>query len=268
MVKRIVIGVIVIVAVIYGAMLAYLYVNQRAFFYASAGEIVDLAGLDLDAELVTLPTANGETITGWYGAPSQGMPLILYLRGNTGSFSREHERFEAFAADGYGFLSFDYRGFPMSSGEITQQNILDDALAAYDWVSQKGDPVLIWGRSLGASPAVWVASQRGTPALVLETPFYSAVAVAQERYPFVPVGLLMLDQFPSYEWIANVSAPVFVAHGTADTTVTVGNGERLYAAAPNPYSIWIEDGADHGDLWERGIWDRVKAFYDAAIPAN
>lgn len=267
MLKRIVIGFIVVVVAAYGGLLAYLYVNQRAFFYASAGEITPLSDTTLIAEQVTIPTANGQTITGWYGAPSQGMPLILYLRGNTGSFSREHERFEAFQADGYGFMSFDYRGFPMSPGEITQQNILDDALAAYDWASAKGDPVLIWGRSLGASPAVWVASQRGTPALVLETPFYSAVAVAQERYPFVPVGLLMLDPFPSYEWIANVSAPVFVAHGTADTTVTVGNGERLYAAAPNPYEIWIENGAGHGDMWERGIWARAKAFY-AAVGAN
>ena len=33
---------------------------------------------------------------------------------NSQSFSREHERFEQWTADGYGFMSFDYRGFPGS----------------------------------------------------------------------------------------------------------------------------------------------------------
>jgi uncharacterized protein len=261
MFKRIAIGVVALVVVVYGGLLTYLYVNQRNFFFFPNGEIFDIADVGLDAELVTIETSNGETITGWYGAPSQGMPVILYLRGNSGSFSREHERFTAFAADGFGFFSFDYRGFPLSPGEITQNNILADALAAFDWVAAKGDPVLVWGRSLGASPAVWVASQRETPALLLETPFYSAVTVALERYPFVPAGLLMLDQFPSYEWMVDVEEPVFIAHGTADTTISVGNGERLYGAVPNPHDLWIEEGANHSDLWTRGIWERAKVFF-------
>lgn len=264
MLKRIAIGVFALVLVIYGGLLAYLYVNQRAFFFFPAGEIFEIADVGLEAELVTISTSNGETVTGWYGAPAPGMPVILYLKGNSQSFSSEYERFAAFQADGYGLLSFDYRGFPLSPGEITQDNILADALAAFDWAASKGDPVLVWGRSLGASPAVWVASQRDVPALLLETPFYSAANVASERYPYVPVGLLMLDQFPSNQWIRDVGAPVFIAHGTADTTISVGNGERLYGEAPTPYALWIEDGADHGDMWARGIWERAKAFFEEA----
>lgn len=263
MLKRIVIGILALVVVVYGGLLAYLYVNQRAFFFFPAGEVFELADVGLDAELVTIPTSNRETITGWYGAPSQGMPVILYLKGNSQSFSSEHERFAAFQADGYGFMSFDYRGFPMSPGEITQDNILADALAAYDWVAGKGNPVLVWGRSLGASPTVWVGSQRDIPALVLETPFYSAVNVASERYPFVPVDLLMLDPFRTHQWIADVSAPVFVAHGTADRTISLSNAQRLYEEVPTPYDLWIEEGADHGDLWAAGIWPRAKAFFEA-----
>lgn len=263
MLKRVAIGVVVLVVAVYVGALTYLYVNQRAFFFSPAGDVFEIGDVGLDAELVSIPTSNGQTITGWYGAPSQGMPVILYLKGNSKSFSSEYERFQAFEADGYGFLSFDYRGFPLSPGEITQDNILADALAAYDWVAEKGDPVLVWGRSLGASSAVWVASLRDVPALLLETPFYSAVHVASERYPYVPVGLLMLDQFPSNQWIADVGAPVFIAHGTADTTISVGNAEKLYAEVPEPYELWIENGAGHSDMWARGIWERAKAFFEA-----
>ena len=181
-------------------------------------------------------------------------------RANSGSFSSEYERFIAFAAAGYGFFSVDYRGFPLSPGEITQDN-LADAIAAFDWLAKREDEIVVWGRSLGASPAVWVASQREAEALLLETPFYSAVSVAAERYPFAPVAWLMVDQFRSNEWIGAVEEPVFVGHGTADRTVSVSNGERLYAEAPNPFAIWIEEGADHSDLWARGIWERAQAFF-------
>ncbi|WP_196260553.1 alpha/beta hydrolase [Pelagibacterium limicola] len=260
-VRRISAGAVIVLVAVYVGVLAYLYVNQRAFFFAPTGDVFEIAEVGLEGEVVTIPTSNGETITGWYGRPAPGMPVILYLKGNSQSFSSEYRRFAAFQADGYGFLSFDYRGFPLSPGTITQDNILADALAAYDWVADKGDPIMVWGRSLGASPAVWVASQRETPALLLETPFYSAVSVAAERYPYVPVGLLMLDQFPSNQWIGEVGAPVLVAHGTADSTISVSNAYRLYEEIPVTYDLWIEEGAGHGDMWARGIWERAKAFF-------
>lgn len=113
-------------------------------------------------------------------------------------------------------------------------------------------------------PATYVASVREADALLLETPFLSAVNVAFERYPYLPVGLLMDDQFPVNEWITKVEEPVFIAHGTADQTIGVTNGERLYQIVPHKYDLWIEPGADHGDLWARGIWSKAKTFFEDA----
>ena len=153
-----------------------------------------------------------------------------------------------------------------SPGAISEANILADALAAYDWLDAETDaPILIWGRSLGSGPATYVASQRDAAALLLETPFLSAVNVASERYPILPVTLVMQDQFRNDLWIEDVSEPVLIAHGTADRTIDVTNGERLYARVPNPDDLWIVNGADHSDLWDAGIWDRAKPFFDRAL---
>uniref|UniRef100_UPI003A95A6A4 alpha/beta hydrolase n=1 Tax=Pelagibacterium sp. TaxID=1967288 RepID=UPI003A95A6A4 len=160
MFKKIAVGVLVLMLVIYSGLLAYLYVNQRAFFFSPDGETFDPAAVGLDAEIVMIPTGDDEVITGWYAPPTGNEPAILYLKGNTGSFSSEYERFIAFTDAGYGFLSVDYRGFPLSPGEITQDNLLADAISAFDWLSERETDIVIWGRSLGASPAVWVASQR------------------------------------------------------------------------------------------------------------
>ena len=263
--RRIAIVLLVFVVVLYAGGVGYMYANQRALQYDANGELTPLTETALtNAEDIAVPSGDG-VVHGWYQAPQAGMPLIVYYKGNSGSFTAEHERYEQFVADGYGFVAFDYRGFPASPGTISQQGILDDATAMFDWAAAKGFPLVIWGRSLGSGPSTYVASVRDAEALLLETPFLSAVSVAWERYPYLPVGWVMQDQFPANEWILDVTEPVLVAHGTADTTIGVSNGERLHALAPNKDELWIEPGAGHSDLWERGIWSHAEPFFERAM---
>lgn len=258
------IALLTLVVVAYAGAVAYMYFNQRALQYEAKGEVLPLAGVALpQAQDVAIPV-DGAVINGWYQPPQPGKPLIVYYKGNSKSFAEEHERYERFVSEGFGFLAFDYRGFPASPGSISEAGILADAIAAYDWAAAKNVPIVIWGRSLGTGPATYVASQRGAKALLLETPFLSAVGVAAERYPILPVSWVMLDQFRSNEWIADVAEPVMVAHGTGDTTISVSNGERLFALAPNPDELWIVPEAGHSDLWDAGIWDKAKAFFTRA----
>lgn len=263
--RRVLVTLLALAVLAYAGVVGYMFVNQRTLQYDASGEITALAAAGLaGAEQIDIASSDG-SVTAWYQPPRPGMPIIIYYKGNSGSFTYEHERYAQFVADGYGFLAFDYRGFPTSPGEISEANILADALAAYDWVAERHDDILIWGRSLGSGPATYVASQRDAQALLLETPFLSAVTVAAERYPYLPVGLVMQDQFRSDEWIRDVSEPVLVAHGTADTTIGVSNGERLYALAPNPYELWIVPGAEHSDLWAAGIWSHARPFFEKAV---
>ncbi len=266
--RRIVIGVIALVVVAYAGAMAYMYFMQRSLEYDPTGKIFAITETKLAGiEEVKIPTGDGATLAGWYHEPAAGQPVILFYKGNAGSYTFEHPRYEQFEADGYGFLAFDYRGFPSSPGSISQTNILADSLAAFDWLKAKGHHILIWGRSLGSGPATYVASRRDADALLLETPFDSAIAVANDSYWFLPVSLLMQDQYPVDLWIRNVKEPVFVAHGTADTTIPVKHGQRVYDLAPNKGGIWIEPGGTHGNLWERGLWGRAATFFADAEKA-
>lgn len=263
--RRIAIGVLAVGALAYVGVLVALYVLQRDFQYDRSGRMFALSETQLgSAELVSIATDDGSPLAAWYQAPQAGKPVVMYFRGNAQSFSREHERYEAFVADGFGFLAFDYRGFPGSPGEVTEAHVLADALAAYDWLATKGFPIVLWGRSLGSGPATYIASLKDTSALLLETPFYSAVDVAADRYGFLPVGALMHDQYHVDQWMLAVDEPVLVAHGTADTTIGVHHGRRVHALARNPDALWIVDGADHGGLWDAGIWAQAKAFFARA----
>lgn len=263
--RRLVLVLALFIVLVYAGAVGYMYFNQRALQYFPQGEVTPLETTGLaDTEEVSIPVGE-DIVHGWYQAPRPGRPIIVYFKGNSGSFSDEYERYARFVAEGYGFLAFDYRGFPASPGEITEAHILADALAAYDWAASKGAPLLIWGRSLGTGPATYVASQREAGALLLETPFLSAVTVAAERYPILPIQWVMQDQFRSDLWIRDVTEPVLVAHGTGDTIIEVSNGERLHALAANPDELWIVPGAGHSDLWDADIWSHAKSFFDRAL---
>ncbi len=268
-VKRVAIGAAIVVVVAYLGVLGGMYFLQRDFQYDRSGRMFALSETKLTgAALVSIATDDGSPLAAWYQAPQAGMPVILYFRGNAQSFSREHERFEAWVADGYGFLAFDYRGFPGSPGELTEEHVLADGLAAFDWLAAKGNPIVLWGRSLGSGPSTYVASLRKADGLFLETPFLSAVAVAAERYPYLPVGWLMTDQYPVNEWLASVDEPVAVVHGTDDETIGVSHGERVYDLAKNKDELWIVEGGTHGDLWDHGLWDQARAFFERVEAAR
>ena len=58
-----------------------------------------------------------------------------------------------------------------------------------------------------------------------------------------------------------------IAHGTADTTIGVSNGERLYQLVPNKDELWIVPDGEHGTLWDMGLWDHAEPFFERAEAA-
>jgi fermentation-respiration switch protein FrsA (DUF1100 family) len=260
------IAALVVAAAGYIGMLAYVYVNQRDLQYDRGGRMYDLAETRLQrAELVSIPGENGTRLAAWFAPPADGLPVVLYFRGKTESFSREYARYEDMESDGYGFLAFDYQGFGGTPGEVSEAHVLADSLSAFDWLQAKGYPIVLWGRSLGSGPATYVAGRREARALLLESPFISAVSVAARTYPYVPVGLLMLDQYRVDQWIEAVDEPVFIAHGLKDIDIPASDGEAVYKLAAAPAGIWLDPEGNHDNLWEHGVWEQGKVFFDTSM---
>ena len=88
---------------------------------------------------------------------------------------------------------------------------------------------------------------------MLEAPFTSAVDVGAQHYWFVPVRLLMRDQFRSDLWIGKVRAPVLVVHGENDTIVPISLGEQLCSLARMPKRFVRIAGAGHNDLGAHAV---------------
>jgi fermentation-respiration switch protein FrsA (DUF1100 family) len=119
---------------------------------------------------------------------------------------------------------------------------------------------VLHGESLGTGVASYVAAERPARAVVLEAPYTATVDIAAETYPWVPVSLLMRDQFLSREHVTRIDEPLLIVHGTADARIPVEHGKRLHALAGGPKKLSLIEGARHNNLWDQGLWRIVLGF--------
>jgi len=78
--------------------------------------------------------------------------------------------------------------------------------------------------------------------------------------PFLPVRLLMKDQFRSDERIDKVTAPLLVMHGERDQAIAIRFGERLFALAHEPKRFVRFPQGRHEDLDDHGAIKVVRRF--------
>ncbi|WP_305989377.1 alpha/beta hydrolase [Roseibium sp. MMSF_3544] len=251
----------VIVAIAYGMAAGFMYLNQRNFVFVPTGELMtpEERGLEnVSVELVEM--ADGTRITAWAADPSiEGAPTVLYFHGNSSNLSNRSERFRQILDSGYGLYAPTHRGYAGSEGSPSEAALISDALEVYDTLSASGAPVIVHGESLGTGIATAVAAVRpDVGLLVLEAPYTALVDMAAEQYPWLPVNLLMKDPMKTRDRIASVEAPVLVIHGTEDRVIPVEHGRKLFEIAPEPKELLILEGAGHGDLWKRGLWNSVQ----------
>jgi fermentation-respiration switch protein FrsA (DUF1100 family) len=244
------------VVVLYGGLVALLYVVQRSLQYFPERQRTtpSAAGLP-EAEEVVLDTLDGERVIVWHVPPGEGQPIFLYFHGNGGSLRWRDERFRALIADGSGLVALSYRGYGGSSGRPTETGLAEDAATAYSFAAARyrTERIVLWGESLGSALAIALAAEKPVARLVLEAPFTSAADVGALHYWFVPVRVMMKDQFRSDLLAAKVTAPVLVVHGENDAVVPVTLGERLYGLIRAPKRFVRIAGAGHDDLGARAV---------------
>lgn len=245
----------------YLALTALMYVAQRKLMYfpEKARTAPAAAGFPA-AQEVWLNPADGERVLAWHVPPRDGKPVILYFHGNGGSLRLRVDRFKRIVAEGYGLLALSYRGYGGSSGSPSEGGLIEDARAAYAYATERYPRIALWGESLGTGVAIALAAEKPVERLILDAPYTAAVDVAAAVYWFLPVRLLMKDQFRSDLRIANVKAPVLILHGEADDVIPVSYGERLLAMIPGKKRMVRFKGGLHVDLDRLGAADEALKF--------
>jgi uncharacterized protein len=261
--RKLLIGIAIAVLCIYVGIASVLYVNQRSLMYFPDTEHVTPAQAGLpQAEEVALTAADGAGSTVWHVAPQADKPVILYFHGNGGALQYRVERFKRLLADGVGLVALEYRGFGGNGGSPSEHGLIADAEAAYAFAAAHypAKQIVLWGESLGTGVATAIAAEKPVGRVILEAPFTSTAAIASIRYWYLPVRLLMKDQFHSDERIGKVTAPLLILHGFQDQTVPYAMGERMFELANQPKHIVKFLDGGHEDLDANGALHAVARF--------
>ena len=239
----------------YVLLVAVIYLMQGRMLYLPDQPGRELAATPADAgmtyEDVSIETADGVKLHGWFvlGPSSR---VLLFFHGNAGNISHRLESIRQFHELGLSVLIIDYRGYGQSKGRAGENGLYLDAEAAWRYLTRtRGiDPgaVVIFGRSLGASVAAWLAVRHEPLALIVESSFTSVPDVAREIYPWLPVRWLSRLRHATVDYVRNVRCPVLVIHSRDDEIIPFHHGEAIFAAAPEPRSF-LELRGSHNEAY-------------------
>lgn len=231
-------------------------------------------------EELRVETEDGEILAGWFLPGEADRPLsdqhavVLYCHGNAGNIGHRMSALSGLRGLGASVLIFDYRGYGDSSGRPTVPGTRLDIQAVWAELLARGyapGEIVLWGRSLGGAVAIDQAaraSRAGTPprALIVESSFTSTTDIGAEVYPWLPVRWLGAKlEYPSRELLAEVAAPVLVAHSPSDDLIPFAHGRRLLAAADEGEAtrvdfVELEGGHNQGHLTRPRHLDAVVEF--------
>ena len=238
-----------------GTYFAALHFAQRSLLFpAPLGQLPADSGR---AEVVRIPLDHGEAVA-LFLAPSNGpAPLVLFTHGNAELADHWVSAFEEMSGWGWAVLLVEYPGYGRAPGEPSERSINRAVLAAYDWAQR--DPridsarIVPYGRSLGGGPAVRLATERHTPALILESSFTSVRDFAAR---FLAPSFLVRDPFDNLDLLRSYRGPLLVVHGSRDNIVPIAQGRALAAAVPG--AEFLEVPCGHNDCPRP--WPVIKAF--------
>lgn len=259
-------GIIIGFVLVYGALMAYLYFFQSSLLYHPAKNLLEPHHYGLTkAKRVILHTADEVNITSWYIPAKKGEPTLVYLHGNAGNVGDRSERFAIFAKTGMGMLIVSYRGFGDSEGEPSLEGLYYDARSAINYlIEEKNVPlkdIVLYGESLGSGIASKMALEyKDVRALILEAPYTSIADRAAELYPYVPVRLLLKDNFSNWNNLPHVHVPVMVFHGYLDETMPIEHSRRLLTIINEPKAVRFYEQVGHTNFDFQKVSEEVYRF--------
>ena len=250
-------GILKLVIVVIGAyavLSIYVYYMQSSLIYypnmPGRNLVATPENIGLNFQNVEFVTEDKVRLHGWFIPDKNAKRTVLFFHGNAGNISHRLESIEIFHRLELNVFIIDYRGYGQSEGKISEKGTYRDAEAAWNYlINTQGineQEIIIFGRSLGASIASWLASKHTPAALIIESGFTSVPSMGQRFYPFLPIRWLTHFKYDTIHYVKNISCPVMVAHSKNDEIIPYDEGREIFDAAAEPKQF-LEMRGGHND---------------------
>ena len=266
---------LILAACLYAGITALVYFRQSSLIYYP-----NIAGRNLDAspqqiglafEDVELLTEDKVRLHGWFIPSDNARGTLLFFHGNAGNISHRLDSIAIFNRMNLDVFIFDYRGYGQSQGRVSETGTYLDAEAAWFYLVETraidADEIIVFGRSLGASIAAWLASRHRPAALILESSFSSVPSMAQRLYPFLPVKWLASFSYDTRQYVSRIDCPLLVAHSKGDEIIPYAEGRLVFDAAPADKQFLDMRGGHNDGFIATGqaYSDRLSRFIESSL---
>ena len=170
--------------------------------------------------------------------PADGQVLITYGNGSwTVGCAHYVNDIQNLAA--FDVFVLEYPGYADRGGSPSQTSIFHAADEAFQLLNTN-TPVYLVGESLGTGVAAYLAGTHPDriAGLMLLSPYNRLTSIAQEHMPLLPVSLMLVDTFPSEDYLRNYHGPVGIMVDGRDTVVPEKFGLLLYNGYAGPKKLW------------------------------
>ncbi len=195
--------------------------------------------------------------------PAAGRVLIVYGNGSWTVGCAHYVDDIQSVADLDVYL-LEYPGYADRPGSPSQASVFQAANEALQSLGTN-QPVYLLGESLGSGVAAHLAGTHPSQiaGLILLSPFDRLISVAQQRMPFLPVSLLLVDRFPSEDYLRHYHGPLGIMVDGCDNVVPEKFGRRLYDGYAGPKRLWRFPDGQHVSIREppAQFWSEVVDFW-------
>ena len=245
---------VIVVIGAYAVLSIYVYYMQSSLIYypnmPGRNLVATPENIGLNFQNVEFVTEDKVRLHGWFIPDKNAKRTVLFFHGNAGNISHRLESIEIFHRLELNVFIIDYRGYGQCEGKISEKGTYRDAEAAWNYlINTQGineQEIIIFGRSLGASIASWLASKHTPAALIIESGFTSVPSMGQRFYPFLPIRWLTHFKYDTRQYVKNISCPVMVAHSKNDEIIPYDEGREIFHAAAEPKQF-LEMRGGHND---------------------
>ena len=258
----------IVLAILYVGICTLLYLNQDDLLFHPQPKTLAEVSKNLEAapefDTLTFVMKDGNRTCGYISKDTvkEKLPLIIYFGGNAEEVSHLSEYKKYFPNTVIALIN--YRSFGLSQGVISEKTMFSDALEVYDKLITNPEidvnNVIVIGRSIGTGVATYLSSQRKTKATVLITPYENMIDVAFEKYPFVPISLLIKHRFESDKYAPNIPTPMLALISANDQIIPKHHAYKLVEDWKGKTDA-LEVNEDHNSIMNNEeVWKKIEEF--------
>lgn len=258
---------LLLVVLIYGFQSKFIYYPHKSI-------TITPASVNLAYEDIYIQSDNNTSIHGWFIPHKNARATLLFFHGNAGNISHRLDSLKIFHDLGLSVFIIDYQGYGQSEGVPSEQGTYRDAQAAWNYLitqrNLKPADIIIFGRSLGAAVAIWLAHKNTPTSLIIESAFTSIIDMGKHIYPYLPVQWLARIHYPNIDRIAAVNCPILVMHSGDDEIIPYTFGQQLFQAASVPKDFFQMSGGHNDGFLTTGntYIEALNSFIDKSIITN